>query len=89
MDSHAGPGWQRVLHRGEEFHRISAPPRIWRDGGAAHVAHLDVLDRTAVGQHADAVAAGGGIDICFNATSNDDVQGTPCSQCNSKISCTR
>src|SRR5262245_25556650 len=51
--------------------------RIRRDGGAAHVAQLDVLDPTAVDQHASAVAASGGIDICFNATSNDDVQGTP------------
>ena len=51
--------------------------RIRHDGGAAHVAQVDVLDRAAVAQHADAVAAGGGIDICFNATSNDDVQGTP------------
>jgi 3-oxoacyl-[acyl-carrier protein] reductase len=51
--------------------------RIRHDGGAAHVAQVDVLDRAAVAQHADAVAADGGIDICFNATSNDDVQGTP------------
>jgi 3-oxoacyl-[acyl-carrier protein] reductase len=51
--------------------------RIRHDGGAAHVAQVDVLDRAAVAQHADAVAASGGIDICFNATSNDDVQGTP------------
>jgi 3-oxoacyl-[acyl-carrier protein] reductase len=52
--------------------------RIQDDGGAAHVAHVDVLDQAAVAQHADAVAADhGGIDICFNATSNDDVQGTP------------
>ena len=51
--------------------------RIRDDGGAAHVAPVDVLDRLAVARHADAVAAGGGIDICFNATSNDDVQGTP------------
>ena len=51
--------------------------RIRRDGGAAHVAQVDVLDQAAVAQHADAVAASGGIDICFNATSNDDVQGTP------------
>src|SRR6266516_5025542 len=51
--------------------------RIRHDGGAAHVAQVDVLDRAAVEQHADAVAASGGIDICFNATSNDDVQGTP------------
>jgi 3-oxoacyl-[acyl-carrier protein] reductase len=51
--------------------------RIRHDGGAAHVAQVDVMDRAAVARHADAVAAGGGIDICFNATSNDDVQGTP------------
>jgi len=52
--------------------------RIHRDGGTAHVAPLDVLDQTAVERHATAVAhAAGGIDICFNATSNDDVQGTP------------
>ena len=51
--------------------------RIRHDGGAAHVAQVDVLDRAAVERHADGVAAGGGIDICFNATSNDDVQGTP------------
>jgi len=51
--------------------------RIRQDGGAAHVAQVDVLDRAAVARHADGAAAGGGIDICFNATSNDDVQGTP------------
>ena len=51
--------------------------RIRRDGGAAHVARVDVLDRAAVEQHAAAVAASAGIDICFNATSNDDVQGMP------------
>ena len=51
--------------------------RIRHDGGSAQAAHVDILDRAAVRQHADAVAASGGIDICFNATSNDDVQGTP------------
>jgi 3-oxoacyl-[acyl-carrier protein] reductase len=51
--------------------------RIRHDGGTAHVAQVDVMDPTAVARHADGVAAGGGIDICFNATSNDDVQGTP------------
>ena len=51
--------------------------RIRHDGGVAHVAQVDVLDRAAVERHADDVAAGRGIDICFNATSNDDVQGTP------------
>ena len=50
---------------------------IRHDGGAAHIAQVDVLDPVAVTQHADAVAATGGIDICFNATANDDVQGTP------------
>lgn len=51
--------------------------RIRDTGGDAHVARLDVLDRAAVERHADSVARAGGIDICFNATSNDDVQGTP------------
>jgi NAD(P)-dependent dehydrogenase (short-subunit alcohol dehydrogenase family) len=49
---------------------------IRRDGGTAHVARVDVLDQGAVRQHADTVAASRGIDICFNATSNDDVQGS-------------
>ena len=51
--------------------------RIRHDGGTAYAAQVDVLDRAAVERHADGVAADGGIDICFNATSNDDVQGTP------------
>jgi 3-oxoacyl-[acyl-carrier protein] reductase len=51
--------------------------QIRSGGGTAHVAQVDVLDRAAVAHHADAVAASAGIDICFNATSNDDVQGTP------------
>ena len=51
--------------------------RIRHDGGAAHVAQVDVLDRAAVEEHADAVASSGGIDICFNATSHDVVLGTP------------
>ena len=50
--------------------------RIRDEGGTAHVAPLDVLDPARAQAHADAVAATGGIDICFNATSNDDVQGT-------------
>lgn len=51
--------------------------RIHTDGGTAYVTALDVLDRGAVEQHASEVAARSGIDICFNATSNDDVQGIP------------
>src|SRR5947199_4568522 len=50
-----------------------------RDGGGmARVAQLDVLDRAAVERHAATVVdASGGIDVVFNATSNDDVQGFP------------
>ncbi|MFG2196774.1 SDR family oxidoreductase [Streptomyces sp. NPDC048639] len=52
--------------------------RIQDERGVAHVAQLDATDRDAVDRHADAVAvAGNGIDICFNATSNDDIQGSP------------
>src|SRR5580704_6547258 len=46
-------------------------------GGLAHVAPVDTINPSAVRDHADAVAASSGrIDICFNATSNDDLQGT-------------
>jgi 3-oxoacyl-[acyl-carrier protein] reductase len=70
---------------GADVHLVGRTParieeiarRIRHDGGTAHVAQVDVLDRAAVTRHADVVAADGGIDICFNATSNDDVQGTP------------
>ncbi len=47
-------------------------------GGIAYVATLDATDRHAVEAHASTVAGEAGrIDICFNATSNRDVQGTP------------
>jgi 3-oxoacyl-[acyl-carrier protein] reductase len=46
-------------------------------GGVAHPAQLDVLDNDAVARHASSVVeTSGAIDVCFNATSNDDVQGT-------------
>jgi NAD(P)-dependent dehydrogenase (short-subunit alcohol dehydrogenase family) len=46
-------------------------------GGAAEAATVDVLERSSVEAHASSVARSrGGIDIVFNATSNDDVQGT-------------
>jgi NAD(P)-dependent dehydrogenase (short-subunit alcohol dehydrogenase family) len=51
--------------------------RVRAAGGTADVTTLDVLDQDAVDQHAGAVAASGGIDICFNATANDDLQGVP------------
>ncbi len=51
---------------------------IRNQGGAAHVAVLDATDRDAVEVHATRVAEqAGGIDVCFNATGNDDLQGTP------------
>jgi 3-oxoacyl-[acyl-carrier protein] reductase len=51
---------------------------IRHQGGVAHVATLDATDRDAVRAHAAAVAGqSGAIDVCFNATGNDDVQGTP------------
>lgn len=51
--------------------------RSLRDAGAtARVATVDVLDRRAVERHAaDVIEASGRLDICFNATSNDDIQG--------------
>lgn len=52
--------------------------RIRETGGVAHVDVLDVVDSDAVERHAAAVAdRNDGIDICFNATFNDDIQGTP------------
>lgn len=49
---------------------------IRTSGGIAHTAPLDVLDRAAVERHAQHVAdESRGIDVCFNATSNDDIQG--------------
>jgi len=54
--------------------------RIRGDGGVAHVTCLDVLDQAAVEEHASAVAAANGVDACFNATSNDDLQGIPLTQ---------
>jgi NAD(P)-dependent dehydrogenase (short-subunit alcohol dehydrogenase family) len=51
---------------------------IRNHGGEARVAELDALDRDAVERHAaQAAEQDGGIDICFNATNNDDIQGTP------------
>ena len=45
-------------------------------GGAAQTAVVDVTDTAAMRAHAAEVAAvSGGIDIAFNATSNDDLQG--------------
>lgn len=70
---------QAVVHLAgrtrEPLDRLAATIR--QAGGTAHVATVDALDQTAVDTHAAGVAAtSGGIDIAFNATSNEDVQGT-------------
>lgn len=47
-------------------------------GGTAQTAVVDVTDMAAMRAHAaEAAAASGGIDIAFNATANDDLQGIP------------
>jgi 3-oxoacyl-[acyl-carrier protein] reductase len=52
--------------------------RVRDHGGKARVAELDAVDRDAVERHAARAAEqSGGIDICFSATNNDDIQGTP------------
>ena len=51
---------------------------IAESGGRAELATFDVTDRATIEQHANDVAQRcAGIDIAFNAVSNDDVQGTP------------
>jgi 3-oxoacyl-[acyl-carrier protein] reductase len=69
----------RVFLAGRTMRTLDDVARTIRGtGGMAEVAQVDVLSRAAVDAHAAAVAdAAGGIDIAFNATSNDDVQGTP------------
>jgi NAD(P)-dependent dehydrogenase (short-subunit alcohol dehydrogenase family) len=46
-------------------------------GGFAETARVDALDRDAVERHAAAVAAGGRLDISFNAIGLGGVQGSP------------
>jgi len=69
----------RVFLAGRTRPALDELARVIRGvGGTADVAPVDALDRAAVERHASAVAdAAGGIDIAFNATSNEDVQGTP------------
>jgi NAD(P)-dependent dehydrogenase (short-subunit alcohol dehydrogenase family) len=64
-----------VARRGAPLEELAH--RIAEAGGRAEVATLDVTDRGAVAQHAEAVAQRAGIDIAFNAVSNDDLHGTP------------
>ncbi|MET8852856.1 SDR family oxidoreductase [Amycolatopsis sp. NPDC004625] len=46
-------------------------------GGRAETAEVDALDERAVDEHADSVAAEGGVDVSFNLIAHGDVQGTP------------
>jgi 3-oxoacyl-[acyl-carrier protein] reductase len=51
---------------------------IRSDGGRAETATVDAADERAVDRHAaEVVAATGRIDVCFNAISHGEVQGTP------------
>ncbi|MGH3383095.1 MAG: SDR family NAD(P)-dependent oxidoreductase [Nocardioidaceae bacterium] len=49
-------------------------------GGAAEAAEVDALDEQAVDEHADAVAAQGGLDVSVNLIAHGDVHGTPMAQ---------
>jgi NAD(P)-dependent dehydrogenase (short-subunit alcohol dehydrogenase family) len=74
----AGEGAQVFLAGRRRSALDDVADAIRGNGGRVQVATIDALDRAAVEAHAAAVAdATDGIDIAFNATSNDDVQGTP------------
>ncbi|HEX3711539.1 MAG TPA: SDR family oxidoreductase [Trebonia sp.] len=74
----AGAG-ARVALAGRTLRPLAEVAERIRDaGGHAEAAVVDVLDAPAVRAHAAGVAAASGrIDIAFNATGNDDRQGTP------------
>src|SRR5260370_6744616 len=68
----------RVVLAGRTQQTLAKVAEQIRDvGGNVETAVVDVTDKAAMRAHADEVAATGGIDIAFNATSNDDLQGIP------------
>ena len=69
----------RVILVGRTQQTLAKVAQQVRDaGGTAQTAVVDVTNTAAMRAHADEVAAAsGGIDIAFNATSNDDLQGIP------------
>ncbi len=69
----------RVVLAGRTQHTLAKVADQIRDaGGAAQTAVVDVTDMAAMRVHAaEVAAASGGIDIAFNATANDDLQGIP------------
>jgi len=64
-----------VFLAGRTLARVEAvAEEITVAGGVAERAQADALDEGAVEEHADAVAEkAGGIDVSFNAISNEDV----------------
>jgi 3-oxoacyl-[acyl-carrier protein] reductase len=68
----------RVVLTGRTPRTLAEVAEQIRDaGGNVETAVVDALDKSAVRAHAGEIAATGGIDIAFNATSNDDLQGFP------------
>ncbi|WP_103354138.1 SDR family NAD(P)-dependent oxidoreductase [Amycolatopsis sp. CA-128772] len=68
----------RVFLAGRTRARLDEVAARIRDGGGrAETAEVDALDERAVDEHAEAIAAEGGIDISFNLIAHGDVQGTP------------
>jgi 3-oxoacyl-[acyl-carrier protein] reductase len=69
----------RVVLAGRTQRTLAKVAEQIRDaGGTAQTAVVDVTDRAAMRANADEVAAASsGIDIAFNATANDDLQGIP------------
>jgi NAD(P)-dependent dehydrogenase (short-subunit alcohol dehydrogenase family) len=68
----------KVFLAGRTLSRLeTVAERIRAAGGVAETAEVDALDERAVDEHADAVAARGGIDVSFNLIAHGDVQGTP------------
>jgi 3-oxoacyl-[acyl-carrier protein] reductase len=69
----------RVFRAGQTLESLEeVDEQIHSARGAVEAARVDALDETVVDEHADPVAASvGGIDVSFNLTSYEDVQGTP------------
>jgi NAD(P)-dependent dehydrogenase (short-subunit alcohol dehydrogenase family) len=69
----------RVFLAGRSLARLEpVAAGIRASGGIAETATVDATDAEAVATHLTAVVdAAGGVDVAFNATGNDDVQGTP------------
>src|SRR5215469_12369317 len=73
----AREGARVVLTGRSQQNLTTVAQEIRNAGGHVETAVVDALDKSAVRAHAEPVAAANGIDIAFNATSNDDLQGIP------------